>query len=129
MLSARSSSKSTIFLRMSSSYRRRTIQNFSTVLSGGDFSCASELPYPTLAQIREYLELISQRLNFELGLSYKALAEKLNGASFSELEDFISDVARKYVLALPGGEPKTIVASKLRQWKVRALVTGPKAGK
>ena len=75
------------------------------------------------------VELISQRLNFELGLSHKALAGKLNGASFSELEDFISDVAREYVLALPGGEPKTIVASKLRQWKVRAPATGRKAGK
>jgi len=93
------------------------------------FQLRLELPYPTQAQISEYLELISQRLNFELGLSHKALAGKLNGASFSELEDFISDVARKYVLALPGGEPKTIVASKLRQWKVRAPATGRKAGK
>jgi SpoVK/Ycf46/Vps4 family AAA+-type ATPase len=93
------------------------------------FQLRLELPHPTRVQISEFLELISQRLNFQLGLSHRVLAEKLNGASFSELEDFISDVARKYVLALPGGEPKAIVASKLRQWKVRPATTGRKAGK
>ena len=93
------------------------------------FQLRLELPHPTREQISEYLELISQRLNFQLGLSHRSLAEKLNGASFSELEDFISDVARKYVLSLPGGDPKTIVASKLRQWKVRPATTGRKTGK
>lgn len=83
------------------------------------FQLRLELPRPTRDQIREYFDLLSQRLTFQLGLSHRTLAEKLNGATFSELEDFISDVARAYVLALPGGDPKAIATNKLQQWRAR----------
>lgn len=83
------------------------------------FQLRLELPRPTRDQIREYFDLLSQRMNFQLGLSHRALSEKLSGANFSELEDFISDVARAYVLALPGGDPKAIATNKLQQWRAR----------
>src|SRR5579864_7920052 len=93
------------------------------------FQIRLELPPPTREQIKGYFDLITQRLNFQLGLSHRTLADKLVGASFSELEDFVSDIARAYVLALPGGDPKTIATSKLQQWKARPAVTPSKKRK
>src|SRR6202035_1103792 len=58
------------------------------------FQLRLELPRPTREQIKGYFDLITQRLNFQLGLSHRTLADKLVGASFSELEDFVSDIAR-----------------------------------
>jgi hypothetical protein len=58
-------------------------------------------------------------LNFEFGLSHRTLADKLVGANFSELEDFTCDVARAYVLSLPGGDPRAIATRKLQQWTAR----------
>jgi SpoVK/Ycf46/Vps4 family AAA+-type ATPase len=93
------------------------------------FQIRLELPPPTREQIKGYFDLITQRLNFQLGLSHRTLADKLVGASFSELEDFVSDIARAYVLALPGGDPKTIATSKLQQWKARPAVNPSKKRK
>jgi SpoVK/Ycf46/Vps4 family AAA+-type ATPase len=93
------------------------------------FQIRLELPPPTREQIKGYFDLITQRLNFQLGLSHRTLADKLFGASFSELEDFVSDIARAYVLALPGGDPKTIATNKLQQWKARPAVTPSKKRK
>ncbi len=93
------------------------------------FQIRLELPPPTREQIKGYFDLITKRLNFQLGLSHRTLADKLVGASFSELEDFVSDIARAYVLALPGGDPKIIATSKLQQWKARPAVTPSKKRK
>jgi SpoVK/Ycf46/Vps4 family AAA+-type ATPase len=89
------------------------------------FQIRLELPPPTRDQIKDYFDLLSERLNFTLGLSHRTLADKLLGANFSELEDFVSDVARTFVLSLPGGDPRAITTSKLQQWKARPA-TKPK---
>lgn len=93
------------------------------------FQIRLELQPPTREQIKDYFDLIAQRLNFQLGLSHRTLADRLVGASFSELEDFVSDIARAYVLGLPGGDPKTIATSKLQQWKARPAVALPRKRK
>jgi len=84
------------------------------------FQVRLELARPTSAQIEEYFRSVTSKLSFPLGQSPRLLARRLSGASFSELEDFISDVCRTYVLSLPGGDPGTIIAKKLRQWNARA---------
>ena len=48
------------------------------------------------------------------------IAQMLQGASYAELEGFVSDVARRYVLALPDADEKKIIAQCLDQWKKRA---------
>jgi len=60
-----------------------------------------------------------KRLEFALGIAPKTLAEKLAGANFSELEEFLADVARRYVLALPSADPKAIVTQRLQHWRRR----------
>lgn len=84
------------------------------------FQIRLELPPPTNRQIEEYLRNVISKLSFSLGHSPANLARGLSGLNFSEVEDFVADVARTYVLSIPEGEPKTIVADKLRQIRVRA---------
>jgi SpoVK/Ycf46/Vps4 family AAA+-type ATPase len=83
------------------------------------FQLRLELPRPTREQIKQYFDQSACRLNFEFGLSHRTLAGKLVGANFSELEDFTCDVARAYVLALPGGDARAITTRKLQQWTAR----------
>jgi AAA+ superfamily predicted ATPase len=83
------------------------------------FQLRLELPPPSKPQIEAYFEQGTKRLEFSLGISPKALADKLTGASFSELEEFLADVARRYVLGLPASDPKAIVNQRLEQWRRR----------
>ena len=58
------------------------------------FQLRFELPPPQVQQAEEYFEKAVSRLTFPLGVSATTLAEKLEGANFSELEDFLADVAQ-----------------------------------
>ena len=83
------------------------------------FQLRLELPRPTVKDVEAYFANVEARLKFSLDTSPKALAEKLQGASYSELEDFVSDVSRRYVLSLPDANIKKIVQQRLTQWKNR----------
>ena len=83
------------------------------------FQIRLELPPPTPAGAEKYLDQTLQRLNLSLGISAHTAAEKLAGATFSELEDFLSDFARRYVLALPDADAKKITTQILREWEKR----------
>ncbi len=83
------------------------------------FQLRLELPRPTPKEIEDYFTAVGSRLKFSLEVSSKSLAEKLQGASYSELEDFVSDVSRRYVLALPEANIKKIVQQRLAQWQSR----------
>jgi SpoVK/Ycf46/Vps4 family AAA+-type ATPase len=83
------------------------------------FQLRLELPRPSSTEIEAYFKAVETRLKFSLEISPKVLAEKLAGASFSELEDFVSDVSRRYVLALPDANVRTIVQQRLTHWRHR----------
>jgi SpoVK/Ycf46/Vps4 family AAA+-type ATPase len=91
------------------------------------FQIKLELARPDRNQIAEYFSLASKRLNFSFGLSPRTLADKLVGANYSDLENFTSDVARAYVLALPEADLRKITSEKLRHWKVRLATPKHKA--
>ena len=57
-----------------------------------------------------------------LGMAPKTLALRLKVTSFSDLEQFCEDVHRRYVLELPSGDIKTIIAERIAQWKLRASI-------
>jgi hypothetical protein len=61
---------------------------------------------------------------FDLGYAPRTLADKLTGVSYAELEEFLGDVARRYVLALPDADPKRIVGERLKQWQARYASRG-----
>jgi AAA+ superfamily predicted ATPase len=83
------------------------------------FQLRLELPRPSNQDIEAYLTAAEGRLQLSFGISPKILAEKLEGATFSELEDFTTDVYRRNVLALPDADVKKIVQQRLIQWQRR----------
>jgi SpoVK/Ycf46/Vps4 family AAA+-type ATPase len=83
------------------------------------FQLRLELPRPTNNDIEAYFSNVESRLKFSLDTSPRSLADKLQGASFSELEDFVSDISRRYVLSLPDANIKKIVQQRLVQWQNR----------
>jgi hypothetical protein len=83
------------------------------------FQLRVELPRPCTQNIEAYLTAAEARLQLSFGISPKGLAEKLAGANFSELEDFTTDVHRRYILSLPDANVKKIVQQRLTQWQRR----------
>ena len=90
------------------------------------FQVRLELPLPTQAQIEQWFIRFQNRVNFPpsktghpLGLSPRSLAQRLQGLSFAEVEDFGTDILRKIVLDQPGVHVKNIVENRLRHWKRR----------
>lgn len=86
------------------------------------FQLRLTLPAPTLAQRTQWFERFQGRLGVPLGMTPKTLASRLNVTSFSDLEQFCQDIHRRYVLALPSGDLKEIIAERIVQWKLRAAI-------
>ncbi len=83
------------------------------------FQLRLSFPAPTLEQKQNWFERFQQTLGEPLGVSPKVLAAKLEASSFSDLEEFCGDVHRRFVLSLPNGKLRQIVADRLDQWQYR----------
>lgn len=78
------------------------------------------LPAPTKEQRVDWLKQFEARAGFSLAHSHANLTKTLGLISFAELELFALDVQRRYVLALPDGDVRSIVSQRLKQWNARA---------
>ncbi len=83
------------------------------------FQLSLSLPLPTRSQIEKWMHRIKDRMDIDIGLAPRTLADKLTGVSFAELEDFSLNLARRFVLAGPNPDPKKIVRQQLAQWRKR----------
>jgi len=83
------------------------------------FQLRLELPPPTPSQAQQFFESAAKTLDVSLSLKPQTLAAKLAGLSYSELEDFIAHIARRYVLSLPDADPKQIVQGAFREWQTQ----------
>ena len=90
------------------------------------FQLRLELPPPTHGLASEWFERFERRLGTQLGYEPEALARRLKGLSYSELEQFGLDVQRRYVLELPDGNARKIVADRLEQDRDVALHSAEK---
>ena len=86
------------------------------------FQLRLAVPAPTVAQKEEWFARLQKRLDAPLGMTPKALAAKLQASSFSDLEQFCEDIQRRYVLALPAANLRSIVVERLKQWRARFSV-------
>jgi len=86
------------------------------------FQLRLDLPAPTPALAQEWFDRFEERSGFKLGYSSTFLAQRLQGLSISELEQFSLDVQRQYVLRLPDADPGKIVRERLEQWQHRFTV-------
>ena len=75
---------------------------------------------PTRQARVKFLERIAARTGGELGLASRTLADKLKGASFAELEQFVLDVRRRFVLGLPDADLMAVTRDKVVQWQTQA---------
>lgn len=83
------------------------------------FQLRLQLPPPTEMQAEEWFKRFEERLGVKMGHSCVAIAKKLKGLNFSELEQFGLDVQRRYILSLPDGDVRRIVGERLTQWEAR----------
>ncbi len=83
------------------------------------FQLRLELPAPTMGRRVDWLQAFERRSGLRFGYSLERMAKELGTVSFAELEQFATDVQRRYVLALPEGDMRSIVASRLKQWSAR----------
>lgn len=84
------------------------------------FQVRLELPPPMRRQLEAWFERLQERLDRPLGYAPRTLAERLAGASFAEVEEFVRDVERRRVLALPDDDVRRIVRQRLADWDARA---------
>nr|WP_322996696.1 AAA family ATPase [Castellaniella sp.] len=81
------------------------------------FQVRLELPFPTRAQLAAFIASIIERCKVDFGLAAETVAKRLLGLSFSEVEEFCLAIVRRAVLDQKVHDAKTIVSSRLEQWK------------
>lgn len=80
------------------------------------FELRLELPLPTQAALERYFRAMEARLGTSLGLAPRTLADKTKGASFSEVEDLVLEIMRRFVLELPEASIEQIARERLRRF-------------
>ena len=81
------------------------------------FQLRLELKPPDVKQIECFIELFIKRTGMNFNYSPKSLSQKLSGYSFSEVEEFCTDVVRQAVLTNKQDDARNIVSLKLEQWR------------
>jgi SpoVK/Ycf46/Vps4 family AAA+-type ATPase len=84
------------------------------------FQIRAALEPPNREQATRFLERLAARMGGDLGFAPRTLADKLSGASFSELEEFALDVRRRAVLELPDSDLRRIVQERLEHRRDQA---------
>ena len=83
------------------------------------FQLRLELKRPNKKQVVLYIDRISQKSKCNFNYSSQTLSEKLKGNSYSEIEEFCTDIIRKAVLQHKQDDARTIVSQSLKQWQIR----------
>jgi SpoVK/Ycf46/Vps4 family AAA+-type ATPase len=86
------------------------------------FQLQLHLPPPTLPLKEAWFRRFEKQIGTSLGVTPSSLASRLKAASYSDLEQFCEDVHRRFVLALPEANLKSIVGDRLKQWERRSTV-------
>ncbi|MDR3204419.1 MAG: ATP-binding protein [Deltaproteobacteria bacterium] len=86
------------------------------------FQIRMALPSPNRARLTEWFEKFERRLNFSLGFSPDALAQRLIELSFAEVEEFGATIFRSYLLNQPNADLKDIVTKTLQSWSARSVI-------
>jgi SpoVK/Ycf46/Vps4 family AAA+-type ATPase len=81
------------------------------------FQLRIELKPPDIKQVECFIELFIKKTGLNFNYSPKSLSQKLLGYSFSEVEEFCTDVVRQAVLTNKQDNARNIVSLKLKQWQ------------
>jgi len=86
------------------------------------FQLRLDLKSPDNRQIERFIELFIKKTGVKFNYDIKSLSDKLSNHSFSEVEEFCTDVLRQAVLTHKQENAKEIISEKLRQWKARFTI-------
>lgn len=94
------------------------------------FQLRLDLPAPGDRQIANFISgyFHNRPLPGDLGRSPDQLAHALRGSSLAEVEDFCTNILRRFVLSLGEGRPSEIVERELRVWRSRVSAPDEKKG-
>lgn len=90
------------------------------------FQLRLDLPAPGERQIANFIGMYFQvrPIPGDLGRTPDQLARALRGSSLAEVEDFCTNILRRFVLSLGNGRPSEIVEHELKVWKSRVCAPG-----
>lgn len=86
------------------------------------FQIRLDLGPPDKKQIKCFIELFIKKTGINLNYSIENLSEKLSNYSFSEVEEFCTDVLRQAVLTHKQDNVRNIISEKLKQWKTKFTI-------
>lgn len=86
------------------------------------FQVRLELPMPNPVQRASFLEAKFRQTKELEKIASEPLARSLP-VSYSELEEFYLDIRRRLVLSGPEGDARSIIRTRLKQWKQRSRVS------
>ncbi len=81
------------------------------------FQLRFDLKPPDNEQIQNHIALMERKTGIDFNYEYDCLCEDFSGYSFSEIEEFCLDVARRAILEDRREDAGDIVIEKLEQWK------------
>ena len=80
------------------------------------FQMRMTLPPPTRAGIVAFMERFAREHKIGFETSLESMARKVYGSSYAEVEEFCMQILRSYVMEMPGGDMKKIVAAAMKNW-------------
>lgn len=83
------------------------------------FQLRLELPRPDRHQLSRWFNEFEKGLGVSLGIKQDLLVKEFEGLSFSEVEEFCSNIIRRKVLSMNDESMKDIVKHQLSQWRSR----------
>lgn len=81
------------------------------------FQIRISIERPTRKQTEHFVESMARRLGGGFGLAPRTMADRLTGASYSDIEQVCLDVRRRYVLDLPHADLRRITLERLKVWQ------------
>jgi len=83
------------------------------------FQVKLTLSPPSRKQIRDFLWRFEKRTGEKLGIPIDELAKELEGASFSDVEQFCLDIRRRFLMSRDWDKPE-VAKKRLKQWRKRS---------
>lgn len=91
------------------------------------FQVRIELPRPTKAQVRKFIQDYEAATSLNFGLAARTITDRVAFESFSAVEDFCRDVFRGAILERQQDNAKRITENKIRQWRTQLKITSKAA--
>jgi AAA+ superfamily predicted ATPase len=84
------------------------------------FQLRLQLPAPTQKQLVQFLQLLAEKAEFNLGVSAAQITKSLGRVSYAEAEEFLLNVMRQQILTSGERPSSEIVREQLKLWMARA---------